>query len=192
MPDLTRLRRDIAPDNLEERRFTCAVSPNHGHTFPRFNSKTSLVEQGEMAVGHRNTVERDERHAKCIVPSGRQRPRAGAVLISNDHMPQTVEISLRIPSLRIRRDDSDALETINNSDIRFSKQIELESIPKPGVVLKMAISSGETFDCDVVRSDWHHTKNMFVIACRYSKRSVSPAEYRALMNSSDWQVRALM
>jgi hypothetical protein len=56
----------------------------------------------------------------------------------------------------------------------------------------MAISSGETFDCDVVRSDWHHTKNMFVIACRYSKRSVSPAEYRALMNSSDWQVRALM
>src|SRR5678815_1860122 len=107
-------------------------------------------------------------------------------------MAQTVEISLRIPSLRIRKEDSDTLETINNSDIRFSKQIELDSIPKPGVVLKMAISSGETFDCDVVRSDWHHTKNMFVIACRYSKRSVSPAEYRALMNSSDWQVRALM
>jgi hypothetical protein len=107
-------------------------------------------------------------------------------------MAQTVEISLRIPSLRIRKEDSDTLETINNSDIRFSKQIELDSIPKPGVVLKMAISSGETFDCDVVRSDWHHTKNMFVIACRYSKRSVSPAEYRALMNSSDWQVSALM
>jgi hypothetical protein len=117
---------------------------------------------------------------------------SGPALTSNAHMAQTVEISLRIPSLRIRREDTDALETINNSDIRFSKQIELESIPKPGVVLKMAISSGETFDCDVVRSDWHHTKNMFVIACRYSKRSVSPAEYRALMNSSDWQVRALM
>jgi hypothetical protein len=107
-------------------------------------------------------------------------------------MPQTVEISLRIPSLRIRKEDTDALETINNSDIRFSKQIEVDSIPKPGVVLTMAISSGETFQCDVVRSDWHHTKNMFVIACRYSKRSVSPAEYHALMNSTDWQVRALM
>jgi hypothetical protein len=108
------------------------------------------------------------------------------------HMAQTVEISLRIPSLRVRKEETDSLETINNSDIRFSKQIEVDSIPKPGVVLTMAISSGETFQCDVVRSDWHHTKNMFVVACRYSKRSVSPAEYHALMNATDWQVRALM
>jgi hypothetical protein len=107
-------------------------------------------------------------------------------------MPQTVEISLRIPSLRIRREDKDQPETINNSDIRFSKQLELESIPKPGVVLTMAMSSGETFQCDVVRSDWHHDKNMFVVACRYSKRSVTPAEYHALMNSSDWHMRALI
>ncbi len=107
-------------------------------------------------------------------------------------MPQTVEISLRIPSLRVRREDSDALETINNSDVRFCKQIELDSIPKPGVVLKMAVTGGENFDCEVVRSDWHHDKNMFVIACRYSKRSISAADHTALMNSSDWQVRALI
>ena len=107
-------------------------------------------------------------------------------------MPQTVEISLRIPSLRVRREDKDQAETINNSDIRFSKQLELETIPKPGVVLTMAISSGETFQCDVVRSDWHHDKNMFVVACRYSKRSVTPAEYHALMNASDWHMRALI
>jgi hypothetical protein len=56
----------------------------------------------------------------------------------------------------------------------------------------MAISSGETFECEVVRSDWHHDKNLFVVACRYSKRSVSPAEFHALMNASDWHVRALM
>ena len=107
-------------------------------------------------------------------------------------MRQTVEISLRIPSLRIRREDTNALETINNSDVRFTKHIELESIPKPGDVLMMAISSGETFECQVVRSDWYHDKNAFVIACRYSRRSMPPAEYQALMNSSDWRVRALM
>jgi len=107
-------------------------------------------------------------------------------------MAQIVEISLRIPSLRVRREETDALETINNSDVRFSKQIEVESIPKPGVVLTMSMSSGETFNCDVVRSDWHHDKNMFVVACRYSKRSMPPAEYHALMHASDWQVRALM
>jgi hypothetical protein len=116
----------------------------------------------------------------------------GPVSFSDNHMAQTVEISLRIPSLRIRREDTDAVETINNADVRFSKHIELDSIPKPGAVLQMATSVGGTFECQVVRSDWHHDKNRFVIACRYSRRSMSPDEYQALMNSSDWQVRALM
>jgi hypothetical protein len=112
--------------------------------------------------------------------------------ILTNTMPQTVEISLRIPSLRVRREDTDTVETINNSDVRFCKRIEMESIPKPGAVLTMASSAGENFECEVIRSDWHHDKNMFVIACRYSKRSVSQAEHAALMNSSDWQVRALI
>jgi hypothetical protein len=107
-------------------------------------------------------------------------------------MPQVVEISLRIPSLRVKREDKDDLETINNSDVRFSKPMEVESIPKPGTMLTVSISSGETFGCEVVRSDWHHDKNMFVVACKYAKRSISPAEYHALMNASDWQVRALI
>jgi hypothetical protein len=107
-------------------------------------------------------------------------------------VPQTVEISLRIPSLRIRRDGKDAPETISNSDVRFCKHVELESIPKPGAVLPMAISSGETFECDVVQSTWHDQKNLFVVACRYAKRSVTAAEYHALINSSDWHVRPLL
>jgi hypothetical protein len=107
-------------------------------------------------------------------------------------MAQTVEISLRIPSLRLRRAGTEAMETVANSEVRFTKQVELNAIPKPGDVLTMAISSGGTFECDVVRSDWHHHKDMFVIACRYSKRSISPAEYQALINSSDWQVKNLL
>ena len=107
-------------------------------------------------------------------------------------MPHTVEISLRIPSLRVRREGKDDPETIANSDVRFSKRVEVQAIPKPGDVLQMAVGSGEPFGCDVVRSDWHEEKNMFVVACRYSKRSISPAEYEALMNSPDWQVRALL
>lgn len=107
-------------------------------------------------------------------------------------MTHTVEISLRLPSLRVRREGKEAMETIANSDVRFGKQIELKAIPKSGDALTMAVSSGGTFECEVVRSDWHHDKNMFVIACRYSKRSISPAQYQALMDSSDWQVRALL
>jgi hypothetical protein len=107
-------------------------------------------------------------------------------------MAQTVEISLRIPSLRVRREGKEAMETIANSDVRFTKRAELETIPKPGDVLAMTISSGGAFECDVVRSDWDQGKNMFVVACRYSKRSITPAEYQALMDASDWQVRALL
>jgi hypothetical protein len=107
-------------------------------------------------------------------------------------MAQTVEISLRIPSLRVRREGKEAPETIANSDVRFGKRVELEAIPKPGDILKMTLSSGGTFDCDVVRSDWQHDRNIFVVACRYSKRSISRAEYEALMGASDWQVRALL
>ena len=107
-------------------------------------------------------------------------------------MAQSVEISLRIPSLRVRREGTEAMETINNSDVRFCKHIEIESIPKPGAVLTMATSANGSFECEVIRSDWHHDKNMFVISCRYSKRSVSAADYHALMNSSDWSVRALI
>jgi len=107
-------------------------------------------------------------------------------------MTQTVEISLRIPPLRVRREGKEALETIANNDVRFGKQIELDAIPKPGDVLTMTVSSGGTFECDVVRSDWQHDRNMFVISCRYSKRSISPAEYHAFIGASDWQVKALL
>jgi hypothetical protein len=111
---------------------------------------------------------------------------------ADEDMSQTVEISLRIPSLRVQREGTDKLETINNSDVRFCKHIEIDSIPKPGTVLTMNASSAGSFDCEVLRSDWHHDKNMFVIACRYSKRSMAAADYHALMNSSDWSVRALI
>ena len=107
-------------------------------------------------------------------------------------MAQTVEISLRIPSLRVRREGKDAAETIANSDVRFSKHVDLEAVPKPGDLLTMEVSSGEPFECEVVRSDWHDEKNLFVVACRYAKRSISPADYEALMNSADWKVRALL
>ncbi len=107
-------------------------------------------------------------------------------------MAQTVEISLRIPSLRVRREGMEAPETITNSDVRFSKRIEVDAIPKPGTMLTMSIGAAITFECEVVRSDWREDKNMFVVACRYSKRSIPVAEYQALMDSPEWEMRPLL
>jgi hypothetical protein len=105
---------------------------------------------------------------------------------------QTVEISLRIPSLRVRREGKDEPETIVNSDIRFSKRIELEAIPKAGDVMQMTVGEGGAFECQVVQSNWHHGKNMFVIACTYGKRSITLADYQALIDGPDWEVRPLL
>lgn len=118
--------------------------------------------------------------------------RPGAPIVEEPHMTHTIEISLRIPSLRVRREGKEGLETIANSDVRFIKHVELEAIPKAGDVLTMTVGSGGAFQCDVVRSDWHHDKNMFVTACRYSKRSISAVDYQALLDAPDWQARALL
>lgn len=107
-------------------------------------------------------------------------------------MTHLVEISLRIPSIRAIRDGKDSPVTIANSDMRFVKQVELEVIPKAGDVLTMTVESEGAFRCEVIRSDWHDDKNMFVIACRYSKRSMSDSEYQAFLNAADWQRRTLM
>jgi len=108
------------------------------------------------------------------------------------HMTHTLEISLKIPSLRVRREGKDEPEAIANGDIRFIKQVDLGAVPKPGDVLTMTVGSGGTFECEVVRTDWHDDKNMFVAACRYAKRSIPETEYQALMNAADWHVRALV
>ncbi len=107
-------------------------------------------------------------------------------------MTHTLEISLRIPSLRVRREGKEDLETISNSEVRFYKNIEVEAIPKLGDVLTMTVGASGTFQCEVTRSDWHHEKNMFVAACRYSKRTIPEAEYQALVDSTDWQSRGLL
>ena len=107
-------------------------------------------------------------------------------------MAHTVEISLRIPSLRIKNESTGVAETIANSDVRFATQIDLDSVPKPGSILELPIDSAQKFACEVVRSDWHDQKNMFVVACRYAKRSISAAEYHALMNAPGWQSRPLL
>ena len=107
-------------------------------------------------------------------------------------MTHTVEISLRIPSLRARREGQENLATIANDSVRFIKHVDLEAVPQRGDVLTMTMGSGGTFQCEVVSSEWHHEKNMFVTACRYSKRSISEAEYQALTDAPDWQVRPIL
>ena len=105
-------------------------------------------------------------------------------------MPQIVEINLRLPSLRIKENGGEP-RVVNNSDIRFTKNVELQSIPKPGELLTMS-AGGMTFPCEVIQANWHESKNMFVVACRFERRSISPAEYFAISDSAEWLTKPLL
>jgi hypothetical protein len=106
-------------------------------------------------------------------------------------MAQVVEINLRLPNLRMKTPGADD-RTIVNADVRFTKEVELQAIPKPGEVLTMSAIGGGEFPCEVVQANWHHEKNLFVVACRYGKRSVSPEDYLAISNAPDWATKALL
>ena len=107
-------------------------------------------------------------------------------------MTHTIEISLKIPSLRIRDEAKDALDTIVNTDVRFAKRVQLDVVPKPGDVLSMTVGPSGSFQCTVTRTDWRDDKNMFVTACQYAKRSMLKADYQALVDDEAWQMRDLL
>ncbi len=107
-------------------------------------------------------------------------------------MTHTIEVTLKIPSLRIRREGKDALETIVNTDVRFTKHVQIEGVPKPGDVLSMTVGTAGTFQCNVLRSHWDDDKNMFVTACQYAKRSMLEVDYQALVEDPAWQMRGLL
>ena len=105
-------------------------------------------------------------------------------------MPQQVEINLRIPRAKEPIKDANGWP-INSADVRFIKCIEIESIPKTGVVIQLT-SKTETFDGTVTRTEWNDEKAMFIVYCQYSKRSIPQQEYVALMSDPEWTVKPLL
>jgi hypothetical protein len=107
------------------------------------------------------------------------------------HMSIDVEVNLKIPRVTIPSLNQDN-KIIDNSSVRFIKLIKVPAIPKPGALLQLTTSSGEPFECAVTRADWSEEKELFILSCSYSKRSISADEYGALVNDSDWTMRQLL
>jgi hypothetical protein len=106
-------------------------------------------------------------------------------------MPIVVEVSLRIPNIKNRSLDENGYP-IDHSTMRFTKLIDVPSIPKPGVALELTTSSGQALACEVTRADWHEERAMFVLSCRYSRRSMPQDEYSALVNDAEWRMKPLL
>jgi len=105
-------------------------------------------------------------------------------------MSIAVEANLRIPGLTIRSPNEED-KVINNSTVRFTKLINVPTIPKPGTTLTLTTSAGHTFESTVTRADWHESRSLFIVSCNYSKRSISHDEYDALINDAEWKMKEL-
>jgi len=102
-----------------------------------------------------------------------------------------VEINLRVPKPKIPAAGPDG-SPIDSSSIRFTKTITVSQVPKPGQRLELSISSGEVFEGEVLRVDWHDNRELFIVACRYAPRSIPQNHYDALTSSADWIAKPLL
>ena len=107
-------------------------------------------------------------------------------------MPTEIEVNMRVPTLTVRS-PNEADRRIDNSAVRFTKRIQVPSLPKPGEVLALSTAGGRTtFECTVTRADWHEQQERFVLSCTYAKKSISPELYTALVNDENWKTKSLI
>jgi hypothetical protein len=61
-PDAARVRRQLAADDLQQRRFAGAVAPDDADALAGLNLEAGVVEQRKVSEGERHVIERDEGH----------------------------------------------------------------------------------------------------------------------------------
>jgi hypothetical protein len=102
-----------------------------------------------------------------------------------------VEIKLRIPAVKDPLKDASGWP-INNGDVRFTKRIKAQTLPKPGDIVELMTQPDCTFQATVTRADWHEEKEMFIVSCKYSKQSIPRPQYLALMEDREWTMKPLL
>ena len=93
--------------------------------------------------------------------------------------------------MQVRALDEDGYP-IDHSSVRFKKLVTVPAIPKRGDSLQLTTGSGRTLESTVQRTDWDEGRGLFVVASRYSNRSISADDYDALRNDPDWQMKPLI
>ena len=107
-------------------------------------------------------------------------------------MAQQVQINLKVRSLTVRP-ANEPVRRIDNSMVRFTRVIELPSIPKAGEILDMTAGAAQVpFQCTVTRADWDDRENMFIVSCAYTRTPMRADDYWALAEGSDWTQKSLI
>ena len=102
-----------------------------------------------------------------------------------------VEVNLRIPKTKSPSLDEHG-HPIDHTYVRFAKLIQVPVIPKRGEPLQVTTSAGHTLECEVGRVAWSEERSLFIVECKYAKRSIPADECAALLNDSQWTMRHLL
>jgi hypothetical protein len=70
--------------------------------------------------------------------------------------------------------------------VRFGKRMMVDAVPASGTGLRLSTQFGEPFESRVIRADWSDDKNLFVVSCTYGPRSITEADYNALLADPEW------
>ena len=106
-------------------------------------------------------------------------------------MPIEVEVNLAIPRIKNPILGENGYP-IDNGTVRFTKMIQVPTIPQPGAVLQLSTSAGYEFGCTVTRAEWNEGRSLFVVSCKYANRSIPPDECAALFHDAEWKMKQLL
>jgi hypothetical protein len=102
-----------------------------------------------------------------------------------------VEVNLRIPRVKTPALDEKGYP-IDNGSVRFTRLIQVPSIPKPGTSLQLTMGAGKIFECEVTRADWYDDRSLFVLSCKYANRSIPAEDCATLFSDPAWRVKPLL
>src|ERR1035437_6093754 len=108
----------------------------------------------------------------------------------SNYMSTELEIVLRGTKAKYPIRDASGYP-IDNSSVRFIKRIVVDSLPKVGDLLPLTTKSGEAFDGSITRVQWQDDKNMFVVYCQYSKKSMLQQQYVGILEDAEWEMKPL-
>ena len=106
-------------------------------------------------------------------------------------MSNELEIVLRVPKTKDPIRDAHGYP-IDNSSVRFIKRIVVDKLPKVGDLMPLTTKSAGAFEGSVTRVQWHDDKNMFVVYCQYSKKSIPQQQYVGILEDTEWEMRPLI
>ena len=106
-------------------------------------------------------------------------------------MSREVEVSLRVPNMKVRVLDENGYP-IDHALVRFKKLIQVPAIPKPEDTIELTTRTGKPFQAKVVRADWNEGRALFILSCQYGSRTISPEDYAALATDPDWELKPLI